>query len=128
MYAIDLCLHRTHCFFSALRNSHDPGDGDDIGVNIGEGFRSQAEKPCPGLQNFRNRLLLVGHGGDYQIRLSCDDLTGIGSPRIVDDGPAGSDLGADIDAIAGARNHAIQLTDCLQDDGRTRLQADHAAG
>jgi nitrogen fixation protein NifU and related proteins len=121
---LDLRLHIGDHLRATFGRTDDPGNRRNVGVNVSQRFRGEAEKARAGLENLDNRLLLVRHCGDHEIGMYGDDLIGLRSPGIGENGPPPIRyLRADISTIPGAGDNAVQFAENSKNDGRAGLQA-----
>jgi hypothetical protein len=125
---IDFLLHFVNYFFSPIACAHHSRNGGNICVDIGQCLRCQAKKACAGLQDFRDRLLLVRYCSDHQVWPASDNLIRVGGPGVGDDGYPWADLRTNIHAVFRARDNSIQFADGRENHGGARLQGDDSSG
>lgn len=124
----DRMLHIDDDLSRTCAGMNDACEERNISIDITKGFGSEPEKAYAGFQDFDHGGFLIRHGGDDEVGLGRPDLVGVGAPGVVDDDAPRGSLRADVDAIARAGDHAIELADRLQDHRRAGLQAYDATG
>jgi hypothetical protein len=123
-----MALHRRNYFFSSIHRADSPRDGCDVGIDIRQGFRSQAKKAHARPEDFADGLFLIGHRRNRQIGLSSHDLRCVGGPGVSQNhARTVSDRRHNVGAIPGTGHHAPKLANSVEDDGGARLQARDAA-
>jgi hypothetical protein len=78
-------LHIKNHFRTPLARADAAGDHRDVGVDVVERARGQAEKTNPRLKNLRNRCFLVRNGSDHEVRRGGKNLAGLRTPGVGDD-------------------------------------------
>ena len=71
---VDLALHGGNHFFAPSRRPDRACNGCDVGIDIRQCFGSEPKKARARLQNFADRLFLIGNSRNHQIGLRGDDL------------------------------------------------------
>jgi len=90
---------------------------------------SEGKERTAGFEDFGKRLELVGDGRDDQIGVGGKNFGGFGGPGIGDDETLTIfNLGHHVRAVFCAGDDAIELAQCREDYGGTRLEAGDAAG
>src|SRR3981081_1236157 len=108
MDCLYVTLHLADDLLAAFTGPHRSGDCGDVGIDVGQRFGSEAEKAGARLQNFADRLFLVGNGRDDEVWFGGEYLFGVRGPGIRDDRSRRTgDFGDYVRAIFGAGDDAL---------------------